>query len=432
MLDKPKASLVKMDNKEEAKPNSRRPLKTRDSAWAKNLSAWMAKVGVTANSISVASAGFASVGFLAFFFAGRGVPWVMAMVVVAVAVQLRLVCNLLDGMVAVEGGRKEAGGDILNEVPDRYSDIVLLVGAGIAAGESWLGWMAACAAVLTAYIRSFGAELTGSQDFSGLMAKPQRMFILTVGTLVATLYPPTLKISLWIVTLGAFGTAATRLYGLWEVRTGQRIGAEWGYDLLAWLLRLVCGLSAKAYQDPDPTKTHIYFSNHTSHLDALAIWSVLPRQCRQNTRPVAGRDYWAKNPWKEFLAVTIFRSILIEREKPSARNNPLTQILDNLGERESVIIFPEGTRGHGEIQDFKSGLYHLARKLPHAALIPVFVENLNRILPKGEFLPMPIVGRVVFGEAVGLGEGEGREEFLSRMKKIVCELQRGEVKLRHD
>lgn len=189
---------------------SRRPLKSRDTRWAKVLSSWLARRRVTPNAISVAGMVFATAGGAGFVLAGGTIPWAAGLGLGVAGAQLRLVCNLLDGMVAVEGGLKGKAGDLFNEAPDRYADIVLLAGAGVAAGQIWLGWMAAAAAVLTAYVRALGASLGQGQDFSGPMAKPQRMFFLTLGALGAILHPPVLGWALWVIAAGAFLTSILR------------------------------------------------------------------------------------------------------------------------------------------------------------------------------------------------------------------------------
>jgi phosphatidylglycerophosphate synthase len=129
--------------------------------------------------------------------------------------QLRLVCNLLDGMVAVEGGLKGRAGDLYNEAPDRFADLVLLVAAGSAGGAIWLGWMAGAGAVSTAYIRAFGASLGQGQDFCGPCAKQHRMFLLTVGSLAATVWPPALIWTLWVIAIGSFATTIRRVARLY-------------------------------------------------------------------------------------------------------------------------------------------------------------------------------------------------------------------------
>jgi phosphatidylglycerophosphate synthase len=194
---------------------SRRPLKSRDTRWAKSIASALVARRVTPNAISVAGMVFAGLGALGLAAAACGwVPWVAGMLLGVAGVQLRLLCNLLDGMVAVEGGLKGKAGDLFNEAPDRFADIVLLAGAGCAAGATWLGWMAAAAAVLTAYVRAFGASLGQGQDFCGPFAKPHRMFFLTVGCLGALAYRPVLGWALWLIAVGAFLTAARRVVRL--------------------------------------------------------------------------------------------------------------------------------------------------------------------------------------------------------------------------
>ncbi len=196
---------------------SRRPLKSRDTRWAKSLAASLAARGVTPNGISIAGMVFATLGGAGLVAASLGtIPWLAGLLAGAAGAQLRLLCNLLDGMVAVEGGLKGKAGDLYNEAPDRYADIVLLVAAGCAAGLPWLGWMAATAAVLTAYVRAFGASLGRGQDFCGPLAKPQRMFYLTLGCLGAMAHPPVLGWALWLIALGAFFTAARRVARLYR------------------------------------------------------------------------------------------------------------------------------------------------------------------------------------------------------------------------
>jgi phosphatidylglycerophosphate synthase len=196
---------------------SRRPLKSRDTRWARALAAALAARRVTPNGISVAGMVFATAGAIGFALGGAGgLPWAAGMWIGAAGAQLRLLCNLLDGMVAVEGGLKGKAGELFNEAPDRYADIALLAGAGHAAGDPALGWMAAAASVLAAYVRAFGASLGHGQDFCGPLAKPHRMFFLTAGALAAAAYRPALPGALWLIAAGAFLTAARRVWRLYR------------------------------------------------------------------------------------------------------------------------------------------------------------------------------------------------------------------------
>jgi phosphatidylglycerophosphate synthase len=207
-------------------PNDRRPLTTRNAAWVQALARWLAARRVTPNAISIAGMVFATLGGAALVTPTDCAHCMSGLLfIAAAAIQLRLLCNLLDGLVAVEGGLKGRAGDLFNEAPDRYADIVLLAGAGVACGKPWLGWMAAAFAVLTAYVRAFGASLGKGQDFCGPFAKPQRMFFLTVGTLAAAVqwsFPRVLSSfsvlqgTLWLVAAGSLFTAVRRVARLYR------------------------------------------------------------------------------------------------------------------------------------------------------------------------------------------------------------------------
>jgi 1-acyl-sn-glycerol-3-phosphate acyltransferase len=145
---------------------------------------------------------------------------------------------------------------------------------------------------------------------------------------------------------------------------------------------------------------------------------------RALTRPVAARDYWMKSQLRRYLAHKIFNAVLIERKKPTAHDNPLTDMLQALGDRHSLIIFPEGGRQTGtEPAPFKGGLFHLAKDRPDVEFVPVLLENLNRILPKGEFLPVPLMGSLSFGVPIRLEAGEDKNTFLGRAQNAVQALR---------
>jgi phosphatidylglycerophosphate synthase len=195
----------------------RRPLKTRNAQWAQGLAHWLAARRASPNGISIAGMVFATAGAGCYVATcHRSCCGSLLLVGAAVCVQLRLLCNMLDGLVAVEGGLKGKAGDLFNEAPDRYEDVVLLAAAGFASGAVWLGWMAAAFAVLTAYVRAFGASLGRGQDFCGPFAKPHRMFFLTVGTLGAIAWQPLLGWMLWVIALGSLVTAARRVLRLYR------------------------------------------------------------------------------------------------------------------------------------------------------------------------------------------------------------------------
>ena len=191
---------------------SRRPIASRSSSWAIGMSAWLAHNGATPNGISLLSVVFAGIGAALILLTAHPI----AMVCAAISVQLRLVCNLLDGMVAIEGGKKTKSGPIYNEFPDRIADSLLLVAAGYACGFGWLGWLSALLAALTAYIRVFGGSVGLPQDFSGIMAKQRRMAVLTAGLLAQSL-ETLISASRWslifasvVIAAGSLVTCITR------------------------------------------------------------------------------------------------------------------------------------------------------------------------------------------------------------------------------
>ena len=155
----------------------------------------------------------------------------------------------------------------------------------------------------------------------------------------------------------------------------------------------------------------IYFANHTSHLDSIVIWSVLPPFLRRETRMVAAKDYWTAGPFRRYLAKKVFNAILIDRKHVSIKNNQVNQLLQEMGTDHSIIIFPEGGRGDGEtIRPFKSGIYHLAKKNPELELVPIYLDNMNRILPRGVVIPVPMLSRVIFGSPIWIQKQETMEK----------------------
>jgi phosphatidylglycerophosphate synthase len=192
--------------------DNRRPLETRSRGWARSLARALTAAGVTPNAISVASVLFAAIGAALLVFSPRSVGLVAA----AACVQLRLLCNMLDGMVAIEGGRQTATGVLYNELPDRIADSLLIVALGVASGAAWLGWLGALAAAVTAYIRALGGTLGLAQDFGGPLAKPQRMFVMTVGCLGAAVEVAivgsrySMLTAAWIVAVGSILTCVLR------------------------------------------------------------------------------------------------------------------------------------------------------------------------------------------------------------------------------
>jgi 1-acyl-sn-glycerol-3-phosphate acyltransferase len=195
--------------------------------------------------------------------------------------------------------------------------------------------------------------------------------------------------------------------------------------LIALLFRVLCGARAR-WQGCEPNgHQRIYFANHTSHLDAVVLWATLPEAFRGRTRPVAARDYWASSRFRLWLAEKVFHALLIERRKVTTSENPLREMLASVDAGDSLILFPEGTRSPRlEPQTFKSGLFHLMKQCPQVEFIPVYLENLNRILPKGEVLPVPLLGSVTLGTPIRLESGETKGAFLERARQAVWNLHR--------
>lgn len=194
--------------------------------------------------------------------------------------------------------------------------------------------------------------------------------------------------------------------------------------LVAGALRLFSGSVARWQGCGPELKQRVYFANHTSNLDGPVLWASLPPPVRALTRMVAAKDYWSMSRLRMKLACDVFNALLIERKQVTWEANPLDDMVNALGERHSLIIFPEGGRQTTpEPQPFKPGLFHLAKKRPDVELVPVWMENLNRILPKGEILPVPMLGSVTFGAPIRLEDGETKPDFLARAREAVLALR---------
>jgi 1-acyl-sn-glycerol-3-phosphate acyltransferase len=192
--------------------------------------------------------------------------------------------------------------------------------------------------------------------------------------------------------------------------------------VLVGVVKLLVGAYARWVGTQPSTVQRIYFANHTSHIDTLAIWSALPGTLRPRTRPIAARDYWGSG-LKRYIATRAFGAVLIDRARETAGADPLQPLRDALHAGDSLIIFPEGTRGSSAVPArFRSGLYRLAEEFPQVELVPVHLDNLHRALPKGALLPVPMVCTVRFGAPIAPGPGEPREDFLARARLAVMAL----------
>jgi 1-acyl-sn-glycerol-3-phosphate acyltransferase len=194
--------------------------------------------------------------------------------------------------------------------------------------------------------------------------------------------------------------------------------------ILVLLARFLSGASVRWIECQPDTCQRVYFANHTSHMDAIVVWASLPRQVRTLTRPVAAKDYWMGGPIRRHLATRIFNAILIDRKEVKVHQSPVDLMIREIGNTHSLIVFPEGSRSEtGEMGEFKSGLYYLCKKRPDLEMIPVHIDNMNRILPRGEVLPVPLLSCITFGPPVWLEAGEPKADFLNRAREAVRRLK---------
>jgi 1-acyl-sn-glycerol-3-phosphate acyltransferase len=203
--------------------------------------------------------------------------------------------------------------------------------------------------------------------------------------------------------------------------------AGFSAKLMGWLLlgvvRLLTGAQARWWGCPPKAEQRIYFANHQSHADLVMIWAALPQELRVITRPIAARDYWTKTPFRQWITSAVFNAVYVDRER-KGEEDPLAPLEEALRSGDSIILFPEGTRGHQEDpQPFKSGLFHLAERFPEAVLVPAWIANIQRLLPKGEVIPVPVLCSVTFGTPIRVEPGEDRKVFLERARQAVMQLR---------
>ena len=249
--------------------------------------------------------------------------------------------------------------------------------------------------------------------------------------------------------------------------------------LLLGIVRLLTGSQARWYGCPPKAEQRIYFANHQSHADMVLIWAALPEELRSITRPIAAKDYWTKTPLRQWITTAVFNAVYVDRQATPPRatapvtaeaadnspgvtpntatdqataggpdpspqladtatrppspealraalpdTDPLAPLVRALDSGDSIVIFPEGTRGHGdEPQPFKSGLFKLAQMFPQVVLVPAWINNVQRVMPKGEVVPVPILCSVTFGAPIVLEAGEERRPFLDRARHAVIALR---------
>ena len=197
----------------------------------------------------------------------------------------------------------------------------------------------------------------------------------------------------------------------------------WLSYLLTFILRVLVGAHPRWIGSKPTTALRIYYANHTSHMDTLALWCALPGELRAKTRPVAARDYWSGAGIKSYVATRGFNVLFIDRSPDNRDRDPLAPLGEALERGESLIIFPEGTRRAQALPSpFKSGIFHLAKKYPDAELIPVYLDNLYRSMPKGTYLPVPLTCSVRFGAPLPRVADETKDAFLERARQAVMDL----------
>lgn len=195
-------------------------------------------------------------------------------------------------------------------------------------------------------------------------------------------------------------------------------------NLLILTARFLSGATVLWYDSQPDTCQRVYFANHTSHLDALVIWAALPPRVREYTRMIAAQDYWDAGPLRRYISRKLFNAILIERENVSLKNTPIMVMMREIADHYSLVMFPEGGRSDdGTLGEFKSGLYYLCKKRPDLELIPVYLNNMNGILPRGKTLPVPMLSRVIFGPPMWLEMGETKDSFLGRSRQAILKLK---------
>jgi 1-acyl-sn-glycerol-3-phosphate acyltransferase len=190
--------------------------------------------------------------------------------------------------------------------------------------------------------------------------------------------------------------------------------------LLAFIARLITGAQGHWKGCPPAAEQRIYIANHQSHFDLVLIWAALPHGLRAQTRPIAAREYWTANRFKAWLTASVFHAVYVSRQRSAEEEDPLEPLLAALAQGDSLVIFPEGTRSSkGEPQPFKAGIFHLAEQYPEIPMIPTWIDNVQRVMPKGEVVPVPILCTVTFGAPLLVQPGEDKRAFLERARAAV-------------
>ena len=188
--------------------------------------------------------------------------------------------------------------------------------------------------------------------------------------------------------------------------------------------RFITGARARWQGSTPVAGPRVYFANHTSHADFVLVWACLPSDLRERTHPVAGLDYWSKDPFRRFAANRLFGSVLIDRNVKTRKQDPIRQMAAAIESGDALIVFPEGTRNttDARLLPFKSGIYHLAAACPDVEFVPVWIENLSRVMPKGQFVPVPLLCTVTIGAPLKIKPSEDKLAFVARTREALLAL----------
>jgi len=206
----------------------------------------------------------------------------------------------------------------------------------------------------------------------------------------------------------------------------RALAAQATARLIAGFARLTTGVYGDWRGCQPAVNQRVYFANHSSHGDFVLIWTVLSGAARRQTRPVAAADYWSRPGLRRFIGAHVFNALLIDRQ--AGGGSAVAAMTDALARGDSLIIFPEGTRNTGDapLLPLRSGIHHLARACPAVEFVPVWIDNISRVMPKGELLPVPLLCSVIFGEPISVSPDEPREAFLLRASQALLRLKPGE------
>lgn len=199
---------------------------------------------------------------------------------------------------------------------------------------------------------------------------------------------------------------------------------QWVANTLALSSQWLTGAQVTSVADM-PTEPCIYYANHSSHGDFVLLWASLSKALRKRTRPIAGKDYWAGGRLKSYIGHRVFRALMVDRASARHAAGLIDQMVKALDEGDSLIVFPEGTRNLSEqaLMPFKAGIYHIASRRPATPFVPVWINNINRVLPKGHWLPVPLLCQLSYGVPWGLQEAPDKDEFLTQAEQRLLALR---------